>query len=63
MTILGPGQPQLRTARTAKLERGTPARQHPTGRRCAARQCGTVLSRYNPSDTCARHAGWQDPDH
>lgn len=54
------GQPRLRAARSARLERGTPAPQQRAGRRCAVPGCDTLLSRYNPSETCARHAGWQD---
>jgi hypothetical protein len=29
-------------------------------RRCIVDECDTVLSRYNPSTTCAVHAGWRD---
>jgi hypothetical protein len=60
MTSTGPAAPQLRTARSAKLERGRPVAQQRLNRRCRVPGCHTVLSRYNPSRTCARHAGWQD---
>lgn len=34
------------------------------GRICAVEGCGTRLSAYNPSDTCALHTGaWQDDSH
>jgi len=33
---------------------------YPAGRRCGARDCGTVLSRYNPTSTCAPHGGWTE---
>jgi hypothetical protein len=62
MTSTGHATPQLRTARTVKLERGTPVRQQARGRTCAMPSCGTLLSRYNPSSTCTRHAGWKDEE-
>ena len=56
----GPSSPHLRRSRTAKLEHGSPPTQQAPDRRCSAPGCATVLSRYNPSGTCARHAGWRD---
>lgn len=29
------------------------------GRVCAAPECGTILSRYNPAKTCATHSGYK----
>jgi hypothetical protein len=60
MTSIGAASPQLRTARSAKLENGKALAQQPRNRRCRVAACDTVLSRYNPSPTCARHQGWQD---
>lgn len=31
------------------------------GRVCATPECGTVLSRYNPRDTCFRHSPPEKP--
>lgn len=39
-------------------------RTYGTGRICAVEGCGTRLSAYNPSDTCALHGGsWQNEYH
>lgn len=51
---------QLRQTRYAPLERGERVDQAESKRECAAPGCATMLSRYNPSETCASHRGWQD---
>lgn len=51
---------QLRHARYSALERGGRRDRFDAARRCATPGCTTVLSRYNPSPTCAAHEGWQD---
>lgn len=51
---------QLRHARVTALERGDGPPQKANSRQCAAPDCVTQLSRYNPSATCAAHRGWQD---
>lgn len=51
---------QLRQARYAPLERGERVDQAQSKRECTAPGCATMLSRYNPSETCASHRGWQD---
>lgn len=57
-----PARPQLRSARERRLLSGEPLDTAAVGRACAAAGCTTVLSRYNPSDVCAAHAGWRDPE-
>ena len=52
--------PQLRQSRHHSLTHGNGLRRFEEGRRCSAEDCETVLSRYNPSMTCAAHAGWRD---
>jgi hypothetical protein len=53
--------PQLRRARYESLSGAvTPMVHRQTGRRCSAPGCTTVLSRYNPSDRCSAHLGWED---
>lgn len=52
--------PQLRRSRHVQLHHGAKVEAYTSRRRCIAPDCDTVLSRYNPSDTCAAHAGWQD---
>lgn len=52
--------PQLRHSRHTALSRGDTVRHFEKGRRCIAEGCETLLSRYNPSSTCAAHAGWRD---
>ena len=39
---------------------GEPLEQHVGGRTCGQDDCHTRLSRYNPSNVCAEHAGWRD---
>lgn len=51
---------QLRRARVTALERGDGPTQKDRSRECAAADCATKLSRYNPSSTCSAHRGWQD---
>lgn len=51
---------QLRHARVTALERGHGPAQKSDARQCAASNCVTKLSRYNPSSTCSAHEGWQD---
>lgn len=50
----------LRQSRHALLAHGERQSQHGTDRCCAVEGCMTKLSRYNPSPTCAVHAGWKD---
>lgn len=52
--------PSLRQSRHSVLMHGERQPQHGAGRSCAVEGCVTKLSRYNPSPTCAVHAGWQD---
>ena len=52
--------PQLRRSRHQSIQVGERIEQHGSDRRCQARGCETKLSRYNPSTTCATHAGWAD---
>ena len=50
---------------TRRNEPLAPARgaivQHERGRVCIARNCGTQLSIYNPSDRCSIHARFAEP--
>lgn len=50
----------LHEPRAVPIAAGTSLMCQPRGRKCQVPDCHTVLSRYNPSETCARHAGWQD---
>lgn len=52
--------PQLRHSRHQAIFAGEQVDDHGRGRQCAKPDCVTVLSRYNPSETCAVHKGWQD---
>lgn len=52
--------PQLRHSRHQSIANGERMQQHGNGRECTATDCGTRLSRYNPSPTCAAHQGWKD---
>lgn len=51
-------RPVYNTGRITSViaESGKPPRQYGTGRRCATRECGAILSRYNPADTCFLHS-------
>ncbi len=52
--------PQLRHSRHQVMTSGDQVTDHGRHRRCSVPDCDTVLSRYNPSDECATHQGWQD---
>jgi hypothetical protein len=52
---------QLRRSRHTAVQAVTTVSTHGRDRACHAPGCETRLSRYNPSETCSRHAGWQDP--
>lgn len=54
--------PHLRASREMRLLSGAPLDTVEQSRSCAALGCPTVLSRYNPSDVCAAHAGWRDAE-
>ena len=54
------GQPHLRQSRHRRVVGGDELDDYGVARTCAAENCGTVLSRYNPSSSCAVHAGWKD---
>lgn len=54
------GQPHLRQSRHQRVVGGARLAQFGDQRRCCVDGCHTVLSRYNPSETCAVHAGWKD---
>jgi hypothetical protein len=54
------GQPHLRQARHQRVVSGDQIPSFGVARHCPVEGCGTVLSRYNPSATCAVHAGWKD---
>jgi hypothetical protein len=53
-------QPQLRQSRHQPVVAGDRLENFGRQRTCVADDCATVLSRYNPSSTCAVHAGWKD---
>ncbi|HSK90013.1 MAG TPA: hypothetical protein VK875_01750 [Euzebyales bacterium] len=53
-------QPHLRQSRHNRVVGGDRLQDYGNQRRCAADDCGTLLSRYNPSSTCTVHAGWKD---
>jgi hypothetical protein len=52
--------PQLRRSRHQSITGGEEVQDHGRNRQCSASGCDTRLSRYNPSATCATHAGWED---
>lgn len=54
------GRPQLRQSRHQRMVNGERLEDFGARRTCTAPDCGTVLSRYNPSATCTVHAGWRD---
>lgn len=53
-------QPHLRQSRHQRVVGGERIESFGAQRTCAADDCHTVLSRYNPSACCALHAGWKD---
>lgn len=53
-------QPHLRQSRHQRVVGGDRLDDFGAQRRCIVDECDTVLSRYNPSKTCAVHAGWRD---
>ena len=42
------------------LRHGSQLSLAPITRECSEPSCMTVLSRYNPSETCTLHHGWRD---
>jgi len=52
--------PRPRHEQHRPLSSGEAMAQYDRDRRCAATDCGSRLSRYNPSDTCGLHQGWAD---
>lgn len=52
--------PQLRRSRHQPIASGEHVSEHGRHRQCSVLGCETHLSRYNPSDTCASHQGWED---
>lgn len=59
-TTADQAQPHLRQSRHQRVVGGERLENFGQERTCIADECGTVLSRYNPSSTCAVHAGWKD---
>lgn len=51
--------PRRRTERAITLRGGVALAQFEEGRRCSHPACDSLLSRYNPNDTCAAHGGWR----
>jgi hypothetical protein len=51
--------PRRRTERALTVLSGPAIEQFDQGRSCAHPTCNSVLSRYNPNDTCAAHGGWR----
>ena len=49
-----------READGRKLLGGEPLDTFPEGRVCAADDCSTKLSQYNPSPLCGEHNGWRE---
>jgi hypothetical protein len=60
MSTAEQAQPHLRQSRHQRVVGGDRIDNYGDRRTCAADECATVLSRYNPSSTCAVHAGWKD---
>lgn len=58
--MAGSNGPRLRASREMRLLTGSPLEQSVAGRRCAALDCSSLLSRYNPSGVCSVHSGWKD---
>ncbi|CAN5900384.1 hypothetical protein BH23ACT10_BH23ACT10_10570 [soil metagenome] len=58
--VANSAQPHLRQSRHQRVVAGERLQNFGASRRCPVEECGTVLSRYNPSLTCAVHAGWRD---
>jgi hypothetical protein len=52
--------PHLRQSRHQRVVAGEQLQDYGAERTCIVEECATVLSRYNPSTTCAVHAGWKD---
>jgi hypothetical protein len=50
--------PRPRRESSRAISSGKPIEIHGEERNCTI--CSTRLSRYNPSDTCSLHLGWQD---
>lgn len=60
MSTTEQAQPNLRQSRHQRVVAGDRLENYGERRRCEADDCTTVLSRYNPSSTCASHSGWKD---
>lgn len=52
--------PRRRRERAVALRVGHVLDQFAENRRCAHPECGALLSRYNPNNTCAAHGGWRE---
>jgi len=52
--------PQLHHSRAVPLAPGNTRLATKPPRTCSSDGCETKLSRYNPSNTCTSHSGWQD---
>ncbi len=52
--------PRPRRESHRQLANGEPLQQYGQARPCAHEGCTVRLSRYNPSDHCSLHKGWQD---
>ena len=50
-----------RDGRAMKLASGDKLDVFGDERTCSAQECRVRLSRYNPADKCAQHAGWMEP--
>jgi hypothetical protein len=50
-----------RDGRAMKLASGDRLDVFGDERTCTAADCRVRLSRYNPAEKCAQHAGWIDP--
>lgn len=51
---------RLHQSRHLQLLQGSRLLSSADRRQCAADECDTLLSRYNPSPTCTIHHGWRD---
>ena len=59
-TAADSSHPRLRQPRHQRVVAGDELQDFGVARQCPVEGCGKVLSRYNPSTTCAVHAGWKD---
>ena len=47
-----------RESRAVALQSGAPMAAYGERRPCRVPECASLLSRYNPADTCGVHRGW-----